>query len=76
MVTGAERESQTMLEFLNDNFLHQSAAEPIRENNILGLVIVSQDDLIHNVAVGEHLDILRSYSSTCRNKPKVFESRT
>ncbi len=43
-----------MLEFLEDNFLQQLVTDPTRENNILDLVIVSQDRLINNVTVGEH----------------------
>ncbi len=55
-VTGVDTESQRMVEFLDDNFLHQSVSQRTREKNILDLVIVSQDHLIHNVAVGKHFD--------------------
>ena len=44
-----------MLKFLEDNFLSQLVSEPTRENSILDLIIVSQDHLINNVTVGEHL---------------------
>ncbi len=44
-----------MLEFLEDNFLQQLVTKPTSENNILDLVVVSQDHLINNVIVGEHL---------------------
>ena len=45
-----------MLDFLEISFLQQLVTEPTRENNILDLVILSQDHLINNVTVGEHLD--------------------
>ena len=44
-----------MLEFIEDNFLIQLVTEPTRENNILDLVIASQEHLINNITVGEHL---------------------
>ena len=52
---GVESESHKMIEFLEDNFLHQLVTEPTRENNILDLVIASQAHLLNNVTVGEHL---------------------
>ncbi len=54
-LTGVESESHRMLEFIDDNFLCQQVTEPTRENNILDLIIASQDHLIKNVTVGEHL---------------------
>ena len=54
-LSGVERESHSMLEFLEDNFLTQLVSEPTRENSILDLVIASQDHLINKVTVGEHL---------------------
>ena len=54
-LTGVESESHRMLEFMDDNFLSQLVAEPTRENNILDLVITSQEHLINNITVGEHL---------------------
>ncbi len=44
-----------MLEFLENHFLSQLVFEPMHGNNIIDLVIVSQDHLINNVVVGEHL---------------------
>ncbi len=44
-----------MLEFLEGIFLQQLVIETTLENNVLELVIVSQDHLINNVTVGEHL---------------------
>ena len=40
-LSGVETESHKMLEFLEDNFLHQLVTEPTRGNNILDLVIVN-----------------------------------
>ncbi len=67
-----------MLEFLEDNFLSQLVSEPTRENNILDLVIVSQDRLISNVKVGEHFGscdhkLVRADISTLI---KVLENKT
>ncbi len=45
-----------MVEFLEHNFLSQLVLESTPENNIFDLVIVSQDDIINNVIVGERLD--------------------
>lgn len=44
-----------MTEFLEDSYLTQMVTEPILHNNILDLVIVTQDNLVRNIAVGEHL---------------------
>jgi len=52
-LSGVESESHRMLEFLE--VLSQLVSEPTRENNILDLVIASQDNLMNNVPVGEHL---------------------
>ncbi len=67
-----------MLEFLEDNFLSQLVSEPTRGDSILDLVIVSQDHLINNVAVGEHLvscdhKLVRADINTMIN---VFENKT
>ena len=43
-----------MLQFL-DIFLNQLVLEPTHGNNLLDFVIASQDHLINNVIVGEHL---------------------
>ena len=51
-----------MLEFLEDNFIDQLETEPMRENNIFDIIIVSQKHLINKVAVGEHLGF-------CDHKP-------
>ncbi len=66
------------LEFLEYNFLQQLVTEPTRENNILDLVIISQDHLINNVTVGEHLDscdhkVIRAEINTIT---EVFENKT
>ena len=76
--TGVERESHNMLDFLEDNFLNQLVSEPTRENNILDLVIASQDHLITNVIVGEHLGscdhkVVRAEINTATN---IVENKT
>ncbi len=43
-----------MIEFLEENFLSRMVSEPTRENNLLDLVITTQDILVSNVTVGEH----------------------
>ncbi len=76
-LTGVETQSHKMLEFLEDNFLHQAVTKPTRENNKLDLVIVSQDHLINSVTVGEHFascdhKVIRAE----RNTSKAFENKT
>ncbi len=55
MLSDIKSELHRMLEFLEDKVFSQLVYEPMHENNILNLIIVSQDHLINNVAVGEHL---------------------
>ncbi len=43
-----------MIEFLEENYISQMVSEPTRQNNILDLVITTQDNLVSNVTVGEH----------------------
>ncbi len=67
-----------MLQFLNDNLFQQLVTEPTRENNILDLVLVSQDHFINNVTVGEHLDscghkVIRAEINTTT---ELFENKT
>ena len=54
-VSGVESESNRLIDFVEDNFLHQMVNEPTRDNNILDLILTSQEHLITNVNVGEHL---------------------
>jgi hypothetical protein len=77
-LTGVETESHRMLEFIEDNFLIQLVTEPTRENNILDLVIASQEHLINNITVGEHLGscdhkVVRAEINTRTN---IVENRT
>ena len=53
---GVESESHRLLDFIEDNFLHQSVNEPTRQSNILDLVISSQENLVSNTSTGEQLD--------------------
>ena len=52
---GVESESHRLLDFIDDNFLHQTVTEPTRQSNILDLVISSQENLVVNTRTGEHL---------------------
>ena len=54
-ITGVDGESYRLIEFVEDNFLHQSVTEPTRETNILDLVLASHEHLVTNTRVGEHL---------------------
>lgn len=54
-LTGIESESHRMVEFIDASFLSQLVTEPTRENGFQHLVIASQDHLIINIIVGEHL---------------------
>ena len=44
-----------MIEFFEGNFLSHLGSESARENSIVDLVTASQDNLINNVVVVEHL---------------------
>ena len=52
---GVEAESHRMLQFVEDNFLFQLVTEPTRENNLLDLILTTQEHLLDNVRVGEQL---------------------
>ncbi len=53
--TGLQSESHRLLNFIDDNFLFQHVNQPTRENNILDLVISTQENLVTNTLVGEQL---------------------
>ena len=44
-----------LLEFVNDNFLTQWVREPTRGNNILDLVLTSEEDIVTDLSTGEKL---------------------
>ena len=52
---GVEAESHRMIKFIEDNYLFQLVSEPTRENNILDLLLTTQEFLLSNVRVGEQL---------------------
>ncbi len=54
---GSEGESHRMLDFVEHNCLNQiqMVNESTRCNYILDLVLVTQENLVDNVSVGEHL---------------------
>ena len=47
--------SEKLLETIQDNFLVQNVHEPTRGGNILDLVIATEENLVQNVQVGEHI---------------------
>ena len=48
-------EDMPLLEFVNDNFLTQWVREPTRGNNILDLVLTTEDDIVTDLSTGEEL---------------------
>ena len=48
-------ENAPLLEFVNDGFLSQWVKEPTRGDNILDLVLTTEDDIISDLSVGEEL---------------------
>ncbi len=44
-----------MLDFVENSCLNQIVSEPTRDDNILDLVLVTQENLVDNVSVGVHL---------------------
>lgn len=54
-LTGSEGESHRMLDFVENNCLSQMVSEPAHDNNILDLVLVTPENIVDNVSVGEHL---------------------
>ena len=48
-------ENEELLKFVNDGFFTQWVREPTRGNNILDLVLTSEDDIVSNVEVNEEL---------------------
>lgn len=50
-----DREAETLLNFINDNFLFQHVKEPTRLGNILDLVLTTDEDLIREVKIRENI---------------------
>ena len=48
-------EGSRLLEFVNNEFLHQWVHKPTRGENILDIVLTTEDDLISNLTVGENI---------------------
>ena len=46
-------DSHPFLKCINDSFLIQHVDEPTRENNILDLVLTSEENIIENLSAGE-----------------------
>ena len=53
--TTTKAEEEPLVEFVNDCYLTQWVKEPTREHNILDLVLTTEDDIIDDLSVGEHL---------------------
>ncbi len=53
-LTGSEGESHKMLDFIEDNRFSEMISEPTHGNNILDLVLLTQENLDDNVSVCEH----------------------
>ncbi len=54
-LTGSEGESHSMLDFVEYNCFSQMVSEPTRKTNTLDLELVTQENLVDNASVGEHL---------------------
>ncbi len=54
-LTGSEGESHRMLNFVENNCFSRIVSEATRDNNILDLVLLTQENQADNVSVGEHL---------------------
>ena len=48
-------EGNRLLEFVHNEFLHQWVDKPTRGDNILDIVLTTEDDLISNITVGENI---------------------
>ncbi len=44
-----------MLGFVENSCLSQMVSEPMHDNNIIDLALVTRDNLVENITVGEHL---------------------
>ena len=50
-----DRETNELLNFIDDNFLFQMVDEPTRGNNMLDVVLATNERAVENLSVGEHL---------------------
>ncbi len=48
----ADKECYQLLNFYSENFLSQFVLEPTSEENILDIILVTQEDLIEEVVIG------------------------
>ena len=48
-------EGNRLLEFVRNKFLHQWVDKPTRGDNILDIVLTTEDNLVSNISVGEKL---------------------
>ncbi len=75
-LTGCEGKSHKMLDFVEHNCLSQIDSEPTRDN-ILEFVLVTQENLVDNISVGEHLGSCdhRQVRLDLRAQTKIAENR-
>src|SRR6218665_1581579 len=53
---GEREQDRLFLDFIEASFMQQHAMEPTRGDNILDLVLTSDENMIENVSVGEHFN--------------------
>ena len=79
-INGVEMESNRLINFVEDHFLYQTVKHPTRGENILDLILSTQEHLVFNTKVGEHLgssdhNIIR-FNVNISNTPKHNEMLT
>ena len=77
MDSTSHTEGNRLLEFVRNEFLHQWVDKPTRGENILDIVLTTEDNLISNLTVGENLG--KSDHRIIRfeiNIPKQIEEKT
>jgi hypothetical protein len=86
-LSGTAQASLHFINCVNNTFLRQVVHEATRSAAILDLVLTSDEDLIGNVRVGEHLDTsdhnivrfdlnIMSKTAVAENKTKILDFRT
>ena len=55
MISTSFTEGNRLLDFVNNEFLHQWVDKPTRGNNILDIVLSTEDNLVSNLNIGEKL---------------------
>ena len=68
-VHSSDQEGEWLLETVGNNFLTQMVTVPTRENNILDLILSTENDLVRNISVESHM-------SNCDHNPIIGEIHT